>query len=172
MDNTIPLIPSTADLNTKLMDIVGQYSSIETSYLRVIASMYNENVELKETNAELKRRIYQLEEEKVCESSLKRSRVEEIETTDHDTEDLRQKNVMLGKEIHTKNTKLQNQANSWKSSKKLLQNWKKTSSGFLFIFAIFVFYCKYLKNLDIDTQMHQELLTVLENRTQADLVWE
>ena len=51
MDNTIPLIPSTADLNTKLMDIVGQYSSIETSYIRVISSIYNENVELKETNA-------------------------------------------------------------------------------------------------------------------------
>ena len=125
MDNTIPLIPSTADLNTKLMDIVGQYSSIETSYLRVIASMYNENVELKETNAELKRRIYQLEEEKVCESSLKRSRVEEIETTDHDTEDLRQKNVMLGKEIHTKNTKLQNQAKQLTEFKEIVAKLKE-----------------------------------------------
>ena len=125
MDNMIPLIPSTADLNTKLMAIVDQYSSIETSYLRVIASMYNENVELKETNAELKRRIYQLEDEKVCESSLKRSRVEEIETTDHDTEDLRQKNVMLGKEIHTKNTKLQNQAKQLKEFKEIVAKLKE-----------------------------------------------
>ena len=89
MDNMIPLIPSTADLNTKLMAIVDQYSSIETSYLRVIASIYNENVELKETNAELKRRIHELEEEQACQSSLKRARVEEIKTTDRDTEDLR-----------------------------------------------------------------------------------
>ena len=80
---------------------------------------------MKETNAELKRRIYQLEEEKVCESSLKRSRVEEIETTDHDTEDLRQKNVMLGKEIHTKNTKLQNQAKQLKEFKEIVAKLKE-----------------------------------------------
>ena len=54
-NNTIPLIPSTSDLNSKLMDIVGQYNSIENSYLRVISSIYNENVQLKEENAELKK---------------------------------------------------------------------------------------------------------------------
>ena len=123
MDNIIPLIPSTADLNTKLMDIVGQYSSIETSYLRVIVSMHNENVELKETNAELKRRIQELEEEKVCESSLKRSRAEEI--ADRDTEELRHKNVMLGKEIHTKNTKLQNQAKQLTEFKEIVAKLKE-----------------------------------------------
>ena len=96
--NTIPLIPSTSDLNAKLMDIVGQYNSIETSYLRVISSIYNENVQLKETNTELKKRIAELEEEQICQSSLKRGRYEEDNESSgaDDMDELKHKNAMLG----------------------------------------------------------------------------
>ena len=135
-NNTIPLIPSTSDLNAKLMDIVGQYDSIETSYLRVISSIYNENVQLKEENTELTKRIKEqgtaqdhtkrieeLEEEKVGllkriheeeqeQETFKRVRLEVDET--NEIEELKQKNAMLGREIHAKNTKLQNQTKQLK----------------------------------------------------------
>ena len=123
-NNTIPLIPSTSDLNAKLMDIVGQYNSIETSYLRVISSIYNENVQLKEENAELKKRIAELEEKQEQITSMKRSRVEEYETGD-DIEDLKQKNVTLGKEMHAKNTKIQNQAKQLKEYKDIIEKMKE-----------------------------------------------
>ena len=139
-NNTIPLIPSTSDLNAKLMDIVGQYNSIETSYLRVIASIHNENVELKETNAQLKKRIADLEEHSFSECNLKEANAElqkkiaeleeehsqcnmkrsRTESSEQDAEDLKQKNVMLGKEIFAKNNKLQNQAKQLKEYKELI----------------------------------------------------
>ena len=120
-NNTIPLIPSTADLNAKLMDIVGQYNSIETSYLRVISSIYNENVQLKEENAELKKRIKVLEEEEQI-IPLKRGRYEEDNESSaaDDIEELKQKNVMLGKEIFAKNNKLQNQSKQLREYKELI----------------------------------------------------
>ena len=143
--NTIPLIPSTSDLNAKLMDIVGQYNSIETSYLRVISSIYNENVQLKEENAELKKtmkeqgtaqdftkRIEELEEEKIGllkriheeeeQETFKRVRLEVDET--NEIEELKQKNAMLGREIHAKNTKLQNQAKQLKEYKDIIAKFK------------------------------------------------
>ena len=125
-NNTIPLIPSTADLNTKLLDIVGQYNSIETSYLRVIASIHNENVELKETNAELKKRIAEMEEEQICQSSLKRGRYEEDNESSaaDDMDELKHKNTMLGKEISVKNTKIQNQAKQLKEYKDIIAKLK------------------------------------------------
>ena len=121
--NTIPLIPSTSDLNAKLMDIVGQYNSIETSYLRVISSIYNENVQLKETNTELKKRIAELEEE----SSLKRGRYDEDNESSaaaDDIEKLKNKNAMLGKEISMKNNKIQNQAKQLKEYKDIIATLK------------------------------------------------
>ena len=123
-NNTIPLIPSTSDLNAKLMDIVGQYNSIETSYLRVISSIYNENVQLKEENAELKKRIKVLDEEQII--PLKRGRYEEDNESSaaDDIEELKNKNAMLGKEISMKNNKIQNQAKQLKEYKDIIAKLK------------------------------------------------
>ena len=124
-NNTIPLIPLTSDVNAKLMDIVGQYNSIETSYLRVISSIYNENVQLKEENAELKKRIKVLDEEQII--PLKRGRYEEDNESSaaaDDIEKLKNKNAMLGKEISMKNNKIQNQAKQLKEYKDIIATLK------------------------------------------------
>ena len=136
-NTTVPLIPSTSELNAKLMEIVGQYTSIETSYLRVISSLYNENVQLKEINTELKKRLDQVEQEQAFQQSFKRAREEESECSEirttseshedtkvsesYNTEALRQKNIMLGREIHAKNAKLQNQAKKLKEYTEIIK---------------------------------------------------
>ena len=99
------------------MEIVGQYSSIENSYLRVISSIYNENVQLKEKNAELQKRIQELEEEG---SDTKRTK-QDITENFKEIEDLKLKNAKLGQEIHAKNTKLQNQAKQLKEFKDIFE---------------------------------------------------
>ena len=121
-NNTIPLIPSTSDFNAKLMDIVGQYNSIENSYLRVISSIYNENVQWKEENAELKKRIKLLEEEEQI-IPLKRGRYEE-DNESSAADELKNKNAMLGKEISVKNNKIQNQAKQLKEYKDIIAKLK------------------------------------------------